>query len=167
MRTTARPLAGIALAFATAGPGAHGAQAGDFSDLEVHPSPASPGTKVTVKTAACGKDGHGVADARSLGAREFKLWPGTDSEITVGRFTVPEDTGPGTYGIEVRCENGKEATGDLEARHREPSGHVRTGVGGSVGPDTTQIAVGAAVLTAAAVGGTLLLRRRASGSQRG
>ncbi|MGN9791168.1 hypothetical protein ACTMTU_08700 [Streptomyces sp. OZ13] len=167
MRTTARLLTGIAMGLATTGFAAHGAYAGDFGELEVHPSPATPGTKITVNTTACGKDGHGVGDARSLGAGEFKLWPGTHKEVTVGRFTVPEDTRPGAYGIEVRCKNGKKATGDLEVRHREPSGHVRTGVGGSVGPDTTQIAAGAVVLTAAAVGGTLLLRRRASGAQRG
>ncbi|MEU3228106.1 hypothetical protein ABZ695_33765 [Streptomyces sp. NPDC006976] len=48
-----------------------------------------------------------------------------------------------------------------------PTGHVKTGVGGSVGPDTTQIAAGAGVLAAAAVGGAWLLRRRASGTQDG
>ncbi|CAM5393548.1 hypothetical protein SXANM310S_05886 [Streptomyces xanthochromogenes] len=47
----------------------------------------------------------------------------------------------------------------------DPHGHVKTGVGGSIRPDTTLIAAGAAVLTAAAVGGTWLLRRRASGTQ--
>ncbi|MFE9400695.1 hypothetical protein ACFYNY_02835 [Streptomyces sp. NPDC006530] len=47
----------------------------------------------------------------------------------------------------------------------DPHGHVKTGVGGSIGPDTTEIAAGAAVLAAAAVGGTWLLRRRASGAQ--
>ncbi|MFF2408922.1 hypothetical protein [Streptomyces sp. NPDC058092] len=46
-----------------------------------------------------------------------------------------------------------------------PSGHVKTGVGGSVRSDTSQIAAGAGVLAAAAVGGTWLLRRRASGTQ--
>ncbi|MFD0020470.1 hypothetical protein [Streptomyces sp. NPDC058382] len=48
-----------------------------------------------------------------------------------------------------------------------PTGHVKTGVGGSVGPDTTQIAAGAGVLAATAVGGAWLLRRRASGTQDG
>jgi hypothetical protein len=47
----------------------------------------------------------------------------------------------------------------------EPNGHVRTGVGGSVGTDTTQIAAGTALLAAAAVGGMWLLRRRASGTR--
>ncbi|MFF2960893.1 hypothetical protein ACFVT1_18690 [Streptomyces sp. NPDC057963] len=46
-----------------------------------------------------------------------------------------------------------------------PSGHVKTGVGGSVRSDTSQIAAGAGVLAAAAVGGAWLLRRRASGTQ--
>ncbi|MFH8517951.1 hypothetical protein ACH4CE_23240 [Streptomyces gelaticus] len=46
-----------------------------------------------------------------------------------------------------------------------PTGHVKTGVGGSVRPDTTQIAAGAGVLATAAVGGAWLLRRRASGTQ--
>lgn len=46
-----------------------------------------------------------------------------------------------------------------------PTGHVKTGVGGSVRPDSTQIAAGAGVLATAAVGGAWLLRRRASGTQ--
>ncbi|MFB6989100.1 hypothetical protein ACFC0C_17885 [Streptomyces sp. NPDC056178] len=46
-----------------------------------------------------------------------------------------------------------------------PSGRVRTGVGGSVRPDTSQIAAGAGVLAATVVGGAWLLRRRASGTQ--
>ncbi|MFJ8075041.1 hypothetical protein ACIQ7Q_14185 [Streptomyces sp. NPDC096176] len=95
MRATARPLPGIATVPATAGFGAHGTYTGAFGELEVSPSPATPGTK------------------------------------------------PGTRG------------------------HVISGVGGSVVPDIAKIAAGAAVLTAAAVGGTLLLRRRASGAQRG
>ncbi|MFB6717745.1 MULTISPECIES: hypothetical protein [unclassified Streptomyces] len=46
-----------------------------------------------------------------------------------------------------------------------PSGRVRTGVGGSVRPDTSQITAGAGVLAATVVGGAWLLRRRASGTQ--
>ncbi|MEV5276486.1 hypothetical protein [Streptomyces sp. NPDC051993] len=54
---------------------------------------------------------------------------------------------------------------DTGGRGNDPRGHVKTGVGGSIGPDTTEIAAGVAVLAAAAVGGTWLLRRRASGAQ--
>ncbi len=124
-----------------------------------------PGTTVTVNTLACGKNGRGVGDANALGAGDFHLKPSTHKEIVVGQFTVPEHARAGTYGISVACDNGKTARGDLTVTHRRPSGHVQTGVGGSVGPDTTQVAAGAAVLAAAAVGGAWLLRRRASGAR--
>ncbi|WMX47190.1 hypothetical protein [Streptomyces roseicoloratus] len=135
--------------------------------LEVFPSSADPGTTVTVNTLACGKHGHGVGDANSLGAGEFQLNPSTHKEVVVGQFTVPHHAKAGTYWISVACDNGKTARGELVVKHKNPSGHVRTGIGGSVGPDHTQIAAGAAVLAAAAVGGTWLLRRRASGAQDG
>ncbi|ORT61891.1 hypothetical protein [Streptomyces sp. CB03238] len=200
MRTTARLLTGTALAVvslgALASPGAYAAYAGDFGKLEVYPSTAGPGETVTVNTTACGKKGHGIGDAESLGAGEFELSPGTHKEVVVGQFRVPAHTKPGTYAISVACDNGKTASGDLVVKHggghssggtgghdsgghssgghdqgghdqggHVPSGHVKTGVGGSVGPDTTQIAAGVAVLAASAVGGVWLLRRRASGAQ--
>lgn len=120
-----------------------------------------------MNTLACGKHGHGVGDAQSLGAGEFPLNPSTHKEVVVGQFTVPEHARAGTYGISVACDNGKTAHGELVVKHKTPSGHVQTGVGGSVGPDTARITAGAAVLAAAAVGGTWLLRRRASGTQGG
>ncbi|GAA3921837.1 hypothetical protein GCM10022244_33840 [Streptomyces gulbargensis] len=166
MRTIARLLTGTAVSVAAIGvftaPLAH---AGDFETLEVYPSSASPGTTVTVNTTACGKHGRGVGDANSLGAGEFQLNPSTHKEVVVGQFTVPQHTKPGTYGISVACDNGKTARGDLTVKHRPPSGHVPSGVGGSIGPDTAQVTAGAAVLAAAAVGGAWLLRRRASGAQ--
>ncbi|NUL13645.1 hypothetical protein [Streptomyces lunaelactis] len=166
MRTTARLLTGTALAAASIGLGAQGAFAGNFEPLEIFPSPAPAGETVTVSTTACGKNGRGVGDARSLGAGEFRLSPGTHKEVAVGRFRVPHGTHAGHYTIDVTCKNGRTATGELHVRHHPgPIGHVNTGVGGSVGPDTTQIAAGVAVLAAAAVGGTLFLRRRASGAQ--
>ncbi|MFV0130007.1 hypothetical protein ACLGI4_20255 [Streptomyces sp. HMX112] len=181
MRTTARPPTGTATAPAlvalgtVVALGAPAAYAGDFEALEVHPSSAAPGTTVTVSTTACGpEDGRGAGDARSLGAGEFELVPGTHEEIVVGRFTLPAHARPGTYAIGVACDNGRSATGDLVVGqgggtdgHQQPSGHVATGVGGSAGPDTTRIAAGAAVLVASAAGGAWFLRRRASGAQGG
>ncbi|MFI6081171.1 hypothetical protein ACIBBB_09365 [Streptomyces sp. NPDC051217] len=171
MRTTARLLTGTALAAASLGvslAAPTAASAGDRGELDLYPSTSAPGAKVTVNTTACGKHGHGRGDASSLGAGEFPLRPGDYKDIAVGHFRVPENTRAGAYGVFVRCENGREARGDLTVEHhrqQEPTGHVRSGVGGSVGPDTTQIAAGAALLAAAAVGGTWLLRRRASGAQ--
>lgn len=179
MRTTARLLTGTALAATTLGMSllvSAPALAGDWDQdrdhdrgrLDLYPSASAPGATVTVNTTACGKGGHGKGDAGSLGAGDFPLRPGDYKDIVVGQFRVPENTRAGTYGIFVRCENGREARGDLTVEHhrdQQPSGHVKTGVGGSVGPDITQIAAGAAVLAAVAVGGTWLLRRRASGAQ--
>ncbi|WP_030764076.1 hypothetical protein [Streptomyces griseus] len=168
MRPTARLLTGTALTVvalgAFAAPAAHANNDGPET-LEVYPSSASPGTTVTVNTLACGKDGHGVGDANALGAGDFQLNPSTHKEVVVGQFTVPEHAKPGAYWIGVACDNGRTARGELTVKHREPSGHVKTGVGGSIGPDTAQVTAGAAVLAAAAVGGVWLLRRRASGAQ--
>lgn len=167
MRTTARLLTGTALALATMGIGAHGVYAEDVDSLEIFPSTATPGTVIIVNITICGTGGRGVGDARALGVEEFQLSPGTHKEVVGGQFRIPDHARAGTYAIGVRCNNGRHATGDLVVRHHneQPSGHVNTGVGGSVGPDTTKIAAGVAVLATAAVGGTLLLRRRASGAQ--
>ncbi|MFE0647998.1 hypothetical protein ACFVZH_05330 [Streptomyces sp. NPDC059534] len=168
MRTTARLFTGTALTVvalgAFAAPGAY-ANNENSEPLEIFPSTAEPGSTVTVNTLACGKHGHGVGDANSLGAGEFQLNPSTHKEVVVGQFTVPGHVKAGSYWISVACDNGRTARGDLIVKHRGPSGHVQTGVGGSVGPDTAQVTAGAAVLAAAAVGGVLLLRRRASGAR--
>ncbi|MEU8526886.1 MULTISPECIES: hypothetical protein [Streptomyces] len=168
MRTTARLLTGTALTVVAIGAlGAPAALANNVQPLEINPASATPGTTVTVNTLACGPNGHGIGDARSVGDGEFQLNPSTHKEVVVGQFTVPQHAQPGTYGISVACDNGKTASGDLVIRHHggQPSGHVQTGVGGSIGPDTAQVATGVAVLAAAVVGGTWLLRRRASGAQ--
>ncbi|TQK44480.1 hypothetical protein FBY35_5988 [Streptomyces sp. SLBN-118] len=166
MRATARLLASTALAAAVTGLGVHTAYAWDSGTLEVFPNIAAPGAVITVSTTVCGPGGHGVGDARALGAGEFRLAPGTHKDVAVGQFTIPQHTHAGTYAITVSCKNGRQASGDVTVEHHGwPTGHVNTGVGGSVGPDTTQIAAGVAILAAAAVGGTVLLRRRASGAQ--
>ncbi|MCP9988189.1 hypothetical protein LUX01_17350 [Streptomyces sudanensis] len=179
MRTTARSLTGTALAVACLGAlAAPAARAGDFGTLEVSPSVARPGTSVTVSTRACGPDGYGVGDARALGAGRFKVRPGAHKGLAVGTFRVPEHVKPGTYGIGVACDNGRTALGHLMVRHSGPThhpthhpthdgphGHVKTGVGGSVGPDATRIATGAAVLAGAVAAGAWALRRRPDGGR--
>ncbi|SFT10865.1 hypothetical protein [Streptomyces sp. ok210] len=91
------------------------------------------------------------------------------------------DTGNGNGGRDTGNGNGNDTGngngngggdtgnggGDSYGSPSGPSGHVKTGVGGSVRPDTTQIAAGVGVLAASAVGGAWLLRRRASGTQAG
>ncbi|MDF9803609.1 MYXO-CTERM domain-containing protein [Streptomyces sp. HB372] len=179
MRSPARLVTGtvgaaftvIAFGLTAAAPSAY---AGEFGRLEITPSTAAPGATVTVNTTACGKKGSGIGDANSLDAGDFEVRPGTHKEVVVGKFTVPHDTRPGTYEIIVSCDNGKDAVGDLEVigggkhekpLHDRPSGHVRTGVGGSVEPNSTQVALGVGVIGLAAVGGLWLLRRRSEGAE--
>jgi hypothetical protein len=142
MRTTARLLTSAVLAAAATGlgAGACGAYPGDGDPLEVFPSTAEPGSTVTVNTTACGRNGQATGGKCATG-----------EVIVRGQQDGERD-------------NGRDDEGDGR-RREEPSGPVRTGLGGSVGPDTTQIAAGVTVLAAAAVGGTLLLRRRARGAQ--
>ncbi|MGY4915036.1 hypothetical protein ACWD9K_07340 [Streptomyces sp. 900116325] len=77
------------------------------------------------------------------------------------------DTGNGNGGGGGRDTGNGNGGGDSYGSPSGPSGHVKTGVGGSVRPDTTQIAAGVGVLAVSAVGGAWLLRRRASGTQAG
>ncbi|MFI5803296.1 hypothetical protein [Streptomyces sp. NPDC051561] len=146
--------------------------------LEFTPETVSPGTEVTVNTTACGPGGSGSGDASSLGVGGFTVETATHKEVLVGKFTVPSHAVKGEYRISVSCTDGvKSAEADLwvtaggpdsgspSPYHSGPTGHVRTGAGGVSRPDTPQIAAGAAVLVASAVGGTWLLRRRARETQ--
>ncbi|MEV6420587.1 hypothetical protein [Streptomyces sp. NPDC051662] len=143
-----------------------GQDRGKPARLELSPRHVRPGTTVVARTTACGRDGGGRGFAESVGAGQFRLERrAAPKEAMAGEFRVARNARTGTHSIRVRCDNGREARGELFVEHGGPTGHVRTGVGGSVGPDTTQIAAGVAMLAAAAVGGTWLLRRRASGAQ--
>ncbi|WP_127465590.1 hypothetical protein [Streptomyces sp. B27] len=173
MRSPARLVTGTATAAVTvialglaAAPSAY---ADNFGRLEITPATAPPGATVTANTTACGPKGSGIGDANSLDAGDFELRRGTHKEVLVGQFRVPHDTRAGVYEIVVTCDNGKDAVGDLKVigggkhekpDHQRPSGHVRTGVGGSVEPNSTQVALGVGVIGLAAVGGLWLLRRR-------
>ncbi|MFI1797846.1 hypothetical protein ACH427_10865 [Streptomyces sp. NPDC020379] len=110
---TARMLTGAALTMTALGLAGAPALAADFGKLEVSPSPAQPGTVITVNTTACGPDGSGTGDASAVGGpASFALKSGAHDAV-VGQFTVPAKAKSGTYGIGVKCRNGKEATGDL------------------------------------------------------
>ena len=168
MRTIARLPAGPAsLAAVCLGVlAAPSAYAQDSEALQLSPSIAAPGATVTVNTTACGQGGHGDGDAESLGADEFDLAPGPARRWRSGSSRSRTAPGRGTTRSTCCATTEKRPPETSWCRPTgSPSGHVNSGVGGSVGPDTTQIAAGVAVLAAAAAGGTLLLRRRASGAQ--
>lgn len=181
----ARLLTTAALAVASAGllaPPAAAAALAAGGGLEIHPATVMPGSSVTVNTSACGSGGTASGDASAVGAGTFTLAPSTHEEHeenAVGQFKVPPEAQPGTYEIVAKCSgsgaDGKEVAGDLivtitstaAAREQQvtPKGHVKTGVGGTLGPDPVQTAAGVAALAVAAAGGTWLLHRRARGDR--
>ncbi|MET9418397.1 hypothetical protein ABZY03_30245 [Streptomyces klenkii] len=123
-----RVLTGTALSIVALGLASAPALAGDFGKLEVSPNPVKPGAEVTVDTTACGSNGSGAGDASAVGGpASFQLKPGTHKESVVGTFKVPNSAKAGTYGIGVKCHNGKEATGDVV---------VSAGSGGSASSGT-------------------------------
>ncbi|WP_306321780.1 MULTISPECIES: hypothetical protein [unclassified Streptomyces] len=157
---------GVAAAPASAAPGG----------LEVYPATAAPGDRVTVDTTACGGSGTAAGDASAVGAGTFTLAPdtgGAASPNATGRFRVPVSAQPGTYEIVARCGSGTEVTGDLivaltgagTAATQLPKGHVNTGVGGALDPESTRTSAGVGALALAAAGGTWLLHRRARGDR--
>ncbi|MFE9449494.1 hypothetical protein [Streptomyces sp. NPDC006739] len=172
MRRTARLLTGTALAVAAAGLAAAPAESADGGALQVYPATATPGSQVTVNTAACGaKAAAAAGDATAVGAGTFTLAPSTHEGEAIGEFRVPPSAQPGTYEIVAKCAEGdRRVTGDLMvalsgAGHEQvqPRGSVKTGVGGALGPDPVQTTAGVAALAVAAAGGTWLLHRRARG----
>ncbi len=182
MRNT-RLLSGTALAVAVAGALAAPAAAAPAGGLEIQPSTVTPGTAVTVHTTACGPGGTATGDASAVGAGTFSLAPGKGPGEAAGRFEVPPSAQPGTYEIVAKCSGAggratkdKQVAGDLvvtitstaaagERPRPHPKGHVKTGVGGALGPDPAQTAAGVAALAVAAAGGTWLLHRRARGDR--
>ncbi|MER6910977.1 hypothetical protein ABT354_04790 [Streptomyces sp. NPDC000594] len=147
MRTTVHLLSSAVLAVATIGLGAPGAL-------------AAPGAHTTSVTGQA----QDVSDPYSNK---------NENDSGSGRHSENQGSGQG----ESRGEGESQGQGEAHnnqghsqsqgQQYEQPSGHVRTGVGGSVGPDTGQVAAGVAVLVTAAAGGTLLLRRRASGALSG
>ncbi|MFI9203512.1 hypothetical protein [Streptomyces sp. NPDC053048] len=114
---TARVLAGTALAITALGlssaPAFADAEGDTYGKLDMSPGSVRPGATVTVNTTSCA-GGRGTADASAVGGpSSFELRPGTHKEVVVGQFKVPDSARPGTYGIGAKCDDGKEATGDL------------------------------------------------------
>ncbi|WP_051878639.1 hypothetical protein [Streptomyces sp. NRRL B-24720] len=121
-----------------------------------------------------GNGGRDTGNGNGNGGRDTGNGNGNGGRDTGnGNGNGGRDTGNGNGngGRDTGNGNGGGGTGngggDSYGSPSGPSGHVKTGVGGSVRPDTTQIAAGVGVLAASAVGGAWLLRRRASGTQAG
>ncbi|MCX4772723.1 MULTISPECIES: hypothetical protein [unclassified Streptomyces] len=128
--TAAAALAAAAFGLCAAAPSAYGEELGP---LEITPASAAPGTTVTVNTKACGGDTGATGDASSLDASRFALAPATLKEVLAGSFRVPGNVEPGPYSIDVACENGKRATGEIKVKAAGTTGRDDADPAGTAG----------------------------------
>ncbi|MFE0451773.1 sortase [Streptomyces sp. NPDC058914] len=135
------------------------AAAADDSGLDIRSGNGSPGSTVTVSTEACGADvTYGKGESEVAGS--FHLFEGESKGVLTGRFTVPEGASPGTDTVTVKCPPRTRVTDTYELSAARPDGAVEAGFGDS--KDTTpQLALGGALIAAAAAGWMVRLRQRA------
>ncbi|WP_340384623.1 sortase [Streptomyces sp. SS7] len=120
------------------------------------------GSTVTVSTTACGEETYGKGESELVGA--FHLFAGPRQGELTGEFTLPEGTPAGTDTVTVKCPPRIKMTDSYEIAAREPDGAVEAGFGPA--QDTApQLALGAALVVAAAAGGLVRMRHR-SGARR-
>ncbi|MFF3323527.1 sortase [Streptomyces sp. NPDC002889] len=159
---TKRVGAGIGLVLGALALSVPAAVAADDAGIDISPGNASPGSTVTVTTTACGEgETYGKGTSEVGGA--FHLFKGDGEGELTGRFRVPEGTRPGSDTVTVKCPPRVKVTDDYEIT-RHPSGAVEAGFGAADGRGT-QLALGSALLAAAAVGYVVRMRRRPSGDR--
>lgn len=163
----------------------------DFGAIESTPRTAEPGATVHLSTSACPVGGTATVNAGSLWMGNITLSAKAPAPAPApartrawiasvqGSLKIPSGTDPGSYGIGGRCDDGKEITGIVRVGitsdgttsgattpRPAPESRARTGVGTtSQDANTTETAVGAAVLLTAAGGGAWALRRRGTGNR--
>jgi hypothetical protein len=132
------------------------AAAGD-PGLDIRPGNASGGSTVTVSTTACGAETYGKGESEVAG--QFHLFQGKSKGVLVGRFTLPEGSLPSTDTVTVKCPPRIKITETYELTARQPDGAVEAGFGAA--EDTApQVALGGALLVAAAAGWLVRARHR-------
>ncbi|MFE2298679.1 sortase [Streptomyces sp. NPDC059445] len=136
--------------------------AGD-TELRIDPGSAAPGSTVTVTTTACGPDVTYGKGESAVGG-QFHMFGGTRKGVLVGEFTIPAEGASGTDTVTVKCPPRIKLTDTYEIADQQPNGAIHAGFGDA--QDTnTQVAMGGALITAAAAGALYRIRRRAHGAR--
>ncbi|MFD9435700.1 sortase [Streptomyces sp. NPDC060002] len=138
------------------------AAAGD-SGLDISSRQTAQGSTVTVSTTACGADvTYGKGESEVAGA--FHLYEGESKGVLTGEFTVPEGSSPSTDTVTVKCPPRIRITDSYRLPTHQPDGAVEAGFG-HPGQTSTQLALGAALVAAAAAGGLVRMRHRSSSNR--
>ncbi|WP_460060963.1 sortase [Streptomyces sp. YKOK-I1] len=138
------------------------AAAADDSGLDIRQGAHGSTVTVTVSTTACGTETYGKGESELAGS--FHLFPGASKGVLTGEFTLPEGTSADTDTVTVKCPPRIKITDSYELAAREPDGAVEAGFG-PAGNTAPQLALGAALVAAAAAGGLVRMRHR-SGAHR-
>ncbi|WP_432246854.1 hypothetical protein ACRAR1_01410 [Streptomyces sanyensis] len=152
----ARALAVTATAFAAVGLCAPLAAAGGGDgprNVQVSPSTVFPGGTLTITVDGCHRGG--TVSSNAFPDATLSRGDRGQQEATA---RVRNNARPGDYHLTVRCNNSDQtASASFTVR---PGRGAQGGLGGSVGPSSTEMAVGAGLVASAAVGGSLFVARR-------
>ncbi|MFI0960886.1 sortase [Streptomyces sp. NPDC021080] len=139
------------------------AAAGD-PEIRINPGNALPGSTVRVTTTACGPDvTYGKGESTVAG--QFNMFGGDVKGVLAGEFQIPAEGASGTDTVTVKCPPRIKLTDTYEISEQQPNGAVHAGFGDAQDSDT-QVAVGGALITAAAAGALYRMRRRSHGDAR-
>jgi hypothetical protein len=158
-------LTAAALAVWLAAP-ARAGQGGVF--VQANPNTIQAGYQVGI-LASCG-EGLNPAKVESRAFGEITLNPSQGTRFLSGSATVPSDTRPDEYKVDLHCANGSTATTDLFVLGMaRPTRGPSTGGGGTATADgpmdnLAPVLIGGASAVAVAVGLGLLFTRRRSGA---
>ncbi|WP_405794778.1 hypothetical protein [Streptomyces sp. NBC_01506] len=157
----ARILATTALSCLVLGAGATTAQAGGQPTLTVSPSPATRGSSVAISLNG-GCEANSVTASSAAFTGSVTLASGSTEGTYRGTATIRSDARAGSHTITIACPGGGPSTFTFTVGTTTPTRGTLGGLGGSITEmDTPKIATGAALVTLAAAGTTLVLRRRA------
>ncbi|MFF9148633.1 hypothetical protein ACF1BN_27640 [Streptomyces sp. NPDC014861] len=147
LAVTATAFAAVALAaplsVATSGP----------SDVSVNPYDVHAGSTLTITAKGCGHGGTVTSNA----------FPETNLSVNSNGLSsaiarVYNHATPGNYNLAVRCSDNRRV---VTAPFRVLAGRgAQGGLGGSLAPSSTEMAVGGSLVAAAALGGGVFVLRR-------
>ncbi|MFE0701030.1 sortase [Streptomyces sp. NPDC058872] len=152
-------------------PAALAAPGGPSGDVRVTPRHATPGTTVTVRTTACGKETYGKGESEVGG--KFHLFQGDRPGVLEGEFRVPDDAASGMDTVTLKCPPRIKQTVTYRISGL-PNGAVEAGFGwaaeaageSGAGAARTGIALGGTALIGGALAvGAIRMRRRSPGGR--
>ncbi|MFE1906094.1 hypothetical protein ACFW96_20865 [Streptomyces gardneri] len=121
-------------------------------DVTVSPFEVHPGSTLTITARGCNRGGTVTSNAFP----DATLSGGNNLNTAVAR--VHNNATPGNYNLAVRCNGGTNVV--TESFRVLPGRGAQGGLGGSLAPSSTEMAVGGSLVAAAALGGGLFIIRR-------